>query len=45
MEILTAYVRENAKRKEDGRAEPGQKHGVDQDIQAILTVLGRRATQ
>ena len=40
MEILTAYVRENAPRQEAPRQEEAERPPTD--IQAILTVIGRR---
>ena len=42
MEILTAYVRKNAPRKENHKPQPDEKPPTD--IQAILTVIGRRET-
>src|SRR6266542_3345247 len=44
MEVLTAYVREHSPRKEESQKLIEQKRvpGVGADIQAILTVLGRR---
>ena len=43
MEVLTAYVREKAPRKNDDY-EPQADERPPTDIQAILTVLGRRET-
>ena len=47
MEVLTAYVRENAPRHEEKpEAEEEQEpEGVATDIQAILTVIGRRRVE
>ena len=42
MEVLTAYVRENAPRQEEDIPTPSAK--MPTDIQAILTVIGRRET-
>ena len=42
MEVLTAYVREKAPRKENHKPQPDEKPPTD--IQAILTVIGRRET-
>ena len=42
MEVLTAYVRENAPRQEEDTQNGAEKSPTD--IQAILTVLGRRET-
>jgi uncharacterized protein YjbI with pentapeptide repeats len=44
MEVLTAYVRQNASRKAEEEAEPthANRQGPGADIQAILSVLGRR---
>jgi len=42
MEVLTACVRENATRKEREAAEAGGADWPPADIQAILTVIGRR---
>ena len=42
MEVLTAYVREKAPRKENHKPQAGEKPPTD--IQAILTVIGRRKT-
>ena len=42
MEVLTAYVRENAPRQEEDTQNGAQKPPTD--IQAILTVIGRRET-
>ena len=44
MEILTAYVRERAPRKEENNQLPwGIRPKLAADIQSILTVIGRRA--
>lgn len=45
IEILTAYVRENSKipKDEDGNPDYDKANRVTADIQAILTVIGRRA--
>ena len=43
MEVLTAYVREKAPRKNDDY-EPKEDERPPTDIQAILTVIGRRET-
>ena len=42
MEVLTAYVREKAPRKENHKPQAGEKPPTD--IEAILTVIGRRET-
>ncbi|MGB5960209.1 MAG: pentapeptide repeat-containing protein [Coleofasciculaceae cyanobacterium] len=43
MEILAAFIRANAPRKEEGEEERSPK--ISEDIQAALTVIGQRNTQ
>ncbi len=43
MEVLTTYVRTHSPRKDEEKLEQGQAPTLDPEIQAILTVIGRRS--